>query len=208
MEEVTIAFYAIVSATAAGMFGLGAGLLATRVVSLAERASALTRERVDLTFEVGEKFGDSWTDRHRLGELAAIHRLTRRIEQVVTWSFSFTGLVVLVTLLVVGGVVPDSTPLRWSLIVSLTVAATVWVVALRAQASRVVRFTARYGSERTRSREEEGAGVFGRHFGAEDVEEAIRRLYAGPISASKGLTRLRLKLGRRRARRRSPVDSP
>lgn len=208
MDDTAIAFYATVSAAAAGMFGLGAGLLSTRLGGLAERASTLRREQVDLAFEIGEKFGDSWRDRHRLTELAAIHRLTTRIEQQVTWSFGFTGFVVVVTLLVFAGAVPDSLGLRWALIIALTGVAVGWVAALRGQAGRVARFTAASYSDRTRRREQEGAGVFGPHFGAEDVEAAMERLYAGPISASKGMRRLRLRWGRWRARRRSPVDTP
>ncbi len=207
MDEGTVAFYVTTAAAAAGMFGLGAGLLASRVIGLAERASSIARERVDVSTEVGTRFGDSWRDRHRLSELAAIHHLARRIRNLIAVSLSFTGTVVAVALLVVAGHLLDSSRLRVLLLISIVAASIVWVATLFALANRTARFTAPYVTERRRRRENEGSGVFSPHFDAEDLDTAIDRLVR-PVGEHSRMERLRARLAGWRWKKGGSVDTP
>lgn len=206
VSESGVVFYVTICAAAAGMFGLGAGLLGSRMISLAERASTLARERVDLAFEIGETFGDSWRDRHRLSELAVINHLATQARRLTTASLAGTGAVILVSLLVVAGLVRDVAWLRLLLIAAIVVAGGVWVWILDDIAARVARFTTPYVVERARRRKAQGHGVFGAHFDSEDLEEAMDRLLA-PLSAGSWFRRLRAGVARW-YRRRGPVDTP
>lgn len=156
------AYYATVSATSFAVVVFGAALVGSRLVSLAERASTLDRERGDFVNQKvssGSSPQAGWAERGRRNELADLHVLVRRLRAAVVTPVLIalaTGVASLGPYL---GWPNDSTLYRTVVLAGLLCATTLWIRMLLGLADDVLVFTrAAYGQRAKERREATEAG--------------------------------------------------
>lgn len=150
-------YYATVSAASFAIVVFGAALVGSRLISFAERAASLDRERGDF---INQQISASpspqatWAERGRRNELADLHVLVRRLQKTVVPPV----LVALVT--GVGSLIPligwlkDSAWLRVAVLVGLLVGSWLWIRLLWQTAADVLVITRAAYEQRAKERSE------------------------------------------------------
>jgi len=136
-----IAYYATMSTAAATVLGLGAALLASRAVALAERASNLGIERGDLINSTGDEPARSWNIKHRTDSLASLHELVQQTRRTVAWQLVETAVIVALCAAPLAGLLDDTVWLRWVVAAGFLTATGLWIRAIHVLFGDVERAT-------------------------------------------------------------------
>lgn len=153
MEE----YYATVSASSFALVVFGAALIGSRLVSLAERAAMLDRERGDFMnrkISTSSPLQAGWAERGRRNELADLHVLVRRVREVVAIPVLVALINGMASLSPFLGWPDDSSWYRRVVLGGLLVASGLWIRTTLSLASDVLVFTRPAHEERERERRE------------------------------------------------------
>jgi hypothetical protein len=149
-------YYASVAGAAFSIFILGAGLVATRFSSLAERTAALKRERGDfLNMQVTSqnKLHATWSERGRTNELADLHLLVHDLRRAILVPLIAALGVAPAALLPLIGWPDDSTGYRLVLLLALMLVIVLWLRAILRIADAVSHATQADHDARQRQRD-------------------------------------------------------
>jgi hypothetical protein len=149
-------FYEALAGASAALYGIGGGLVGSRLVALMERAAILGVEYGD-RLNQGVSAQDNqmrveWARRLRRDSLADLHELVRPVRAVVAWSMSSAVVLVLASLAPLGGLIDNTRPLRLMLGLLFVVSALVWVVLILRMADQLRAVTQPAYDQRRRER--------------------------------------------------------
>jgi hypothetical protein len=151
-------FYEAMAGSSAALFGIGAGIIGSRLVALMERAAMLRAEQGDIlnkAVSAGDnRMQSEWARRGKRDGLADLHALVRPVQAIVAWSMSSAVVLVLASLAPLGGLVDNTRALRLLLVLAFAVAASVWAIFLRRMARDLRAVTQPAHDERRRQRQE------------------------------------------------------
>lgn len=140
-DETTLA--ATVSASAFTLVVFGGGLIGSRLITLAERASQLQHERADLVNDLSsaQELRRNWDIRVRRDGLADIHRIVQRLRESATPPILCAFLVGVAGLLPLMGTLKSNQIYAVILILGLVVATFLWIRFLGGLMTDVMRTT-------------------------------------------------------------------
>lgn len=151
------AFYGAVAGASAAIFGVGGGVLATRIVALAERAHSLKLEAGDFlnrSIQRQESLQAGWAEKSRRDALADLHGLASGLRKAVLLPLCSALVLTLAALVPLMGWIDDSLTYRSALLASFGIAVLLWIRILDRLIRDVAKFTKTEAELRAQRRKE------------------------------------------------------
>jgi hypothetical protein len=153
------AFYGALATATAALFGVGAGIVWSRIIAMNERAAHLRVEYGDLLNRqvdpTANKLQLAWAQRLRRDELADLHLLAGRVRTATLGPLVVAGLLIVGSAMPLAGIlIDDASWYRTLLLVGFLAAVIMWTGALASMSSALLAVTSPAHKERQREREQ------------------------------------------------------